>query len=78
MLAAVLTVLGLLDTESVHPLGRDSFPLGIAVAASAAAYLYAVLSGSAQDDDQQDSGRARRASASGPRPYTSSIVRRTL
>lgn len=76
-LAAVLTVLGLLDSESFHPLGRDSLALGIAVTASAAAYLLTVLWQPAQDD-QQDSGRARRAWPSGARPYTSSIVRRTL
>jgi hypothetical protein len=75
--AAALTVLGLLDSESFHPLGRDSLLLGIALTACAGLYLFAALRAPAQDD-QHASGRARWASPSGGRPYMSSTVRRTL
>jgi hypothetical protein len=79
-LAAVLSLLALADTESFHPLGRASLPVGLAIAGSAAAYLVAVLAARGQDgeDDQQASGRARRASPSGASPYISSSVRSTL
>jgi hypothetical protein len=79
-LAAALTVLALLDTESLHPFGRSSLPVGLAIAGCAVGYLVAALPKPAQDgaEDQQASGRARPASPSGASPYISSKVRRTL